>query len=209
MRLARAFAVTIITMGLFLVLMQTAVDAQDPGKENTKPFILLAAGDIAECDSEGSSQTAAQIQAVVATRVRSSAGISVAALGDNAYEEGSITNYLNCYAPTWGRFLTRTLPVVGNHEYLTPDAGGYVEYFGAAAGDPAKLYYSVNLPNNWLFVALNSNCSQVGGCDTGAAAGGVAARRCWPPTRASASLPPCTSCRSAAARMATTHGPNH
>jgi acid phosphatase type 7 len=166
-RLARAIAITTITMGFFLALMQTAVDAQDPGQENIKPFILLAAGDIAECDSEGSSQTAAQIQAVVDTRVRSSAGISVAVLGDNAYEEGSITNFLNCYGPTWGQFLTRTLPVVGNHEYLTPDAGGYVAYFGARAGDPAKLYYSVNLPNNWLFVALNSNCSQIGGCGAG------------------------------------------
>lgn len=167
MRLARTVGITIITLGLFLLLMQTAVAAKDAPEGDAKPFILLAAGDIAQCDAAGSSQTAAQIQEVVATRLRSSAGISVAALGDNAYEEGTIADYMNCYHPTWGQFLDRTLPVVGNHEYLTPDAGGYVEYFGAAAGDPAKLYYSVSLPNNWLFVALNSNCSQVGGCDKG------------------------------------------
>ena len=69
---------------LFLVLMQTTARAQD-----LNPFVLLAAGDIAECDSVGSSQTAAQIQAIVATRLSASAGISVAALGDLAYEVGN------------------------------------------------------------------------------------------------------------------------
>ncbi len=152
---------------LLLLLMHTAAQAQNQGEESVKPFVLLAAGDIAECDSIGSSQTAAQIQDVLAARLSASAGISVAALGDNAYESGTITDYRDCYGPTWGKFLLRTLPVVGNHEYMTPGAAGYVAYFGARGGDPAKLYYSVRLPNNWLFIALNSNCSQVGGCQEG------------------------------------------
>src|SRR5215212_6656120 len=54
----------------------------------------------------------------------------------------------------------------GNHEHLTSGATGYYGYFGAAAGDPQKGYYSYEL-GSWHVVALNSNCSQVGGCDAG------------------------------------------
>ena len=39
----------------------------------------------------------------------------------------------------------RTVPVVGNHEYNTGSAQAYFDYFGAAAGDPAKGYYSTDL----------------------------------------------------------------
>lgn len=162
-----AAAAAVTGAALLLLLMQTVAQAQNNSEQSAKPFVLLAAGDIAECDSIGSSQTAAQIQDVLAARLSASVGISVAALGDNAYEMGTITDYQDCYDPTWGRFLVRTLPVVGNHEYLTPGAAGYVAYFGARAGDPTKLYYSAVLPNNWLFVALNSNCAQVGGCEEG------------------------------------------
>ena len=55
---------------------------------------------------------------------------------------------------------------VGNHDYYTPLAEGYYNYFGAAAGDPTKGYYSFNL-GAWHIVMLNSNCAQVGGCDAG------------------------------------------
>jgi acid phosphatase type 7 len=171
MRFKRSISATVLaattTAALLLLLMHTVAQAQNNSADSARPFVLLAAGDIAQCDSIGSSQTAAQIQAVLAARISASAGISVAALGDNAYESGTIIDYQECYDPTWGRFLARTLPVVGNHEYETPDAAGYVAYFGARAGDPAKLYYSERLPNNWLFIALNSNCSQVGGCQEG------------------------------------------
>ena len=37
---------------------------------------------------------------------------------------------LDCYDPTWGRHKARTMPVVGNHEYVGPDADGYFAYFG-------------------------------------------------------------------------------
>ncbi len=40
---------------------------------------------------------------------------------------------------------------------------GYFDYFGAAAGDRTKGYYSFNL-GAWHIVILNSNCSKVGGC---------------------------------------------
>ena len=59
-------------------------------------------------------------------------------------------------------------PVAGNHEYLTGSAAGYYGYFGGAAGDAAKGYYSWNI-GAWHLIALNSECSQGPriGCATG------------------------------------------
>ena len=65
--------------------------------------------------------------------------------GDLAYPNGSDEDFANCYGPTWGRFKDRTRPAPGNHEYNTDGASGYVRYFGAAAGDPTKGYYSYEL----------------------------------------------------------------
>jgi hypothetical protein len=62
--------------------------------------------------------------------------------------------------------------VVGNHEYLTPGAAGYFDFFngpGAAtgpAGERGKGYYSFDV-GAWHLVALNSNCTRVGGCWAG------------------------------------------
>jgi hypothetical protein len=85
------------------------------------------------------------------------------------YPNGTATEFTNCYNPTWGRHKARTRPVPGNHEYLTANASGYYGYFGSAAGDPAKGYYSFDLANNWHAIALNSECAAVGGCGTGSA----------------------------------------
>ncbi len=55
----------------------------------------------------------------------------------------------------------RTYPVTGNHDYdSSSTAAGYFGYFGAAAGDPTKGYYSYDL-GAWHIVVLNSNASFV------------------------------------------------
>ena len=56
----------------------------------------------------------------------------------------------------------RTNPSPGNHEYNTSGATGYYGYFGAAAGDPTKGYYSYNL-GTWHIVVLNSEISTATG----------------------------------------------
>jgi hypothetical protein len=61
-----------------------------------------------------------------------------------------------------------TRPAPGNHEYNTAGATGYYAYFGAAAGDPARGYYSYDV-GTWHLVALNSNCAAIGGCGAGSA----------------------------------------
>jgi hypothetical protein len=116
--------------------------------------VIIAAGDIASCSSPGDEQTAAlldRINGVVIT------------LGDNVYESGTLDEFNNCYAPTWGRQKERTFPSVGNHEYKTAGAMGYFSYFGAAAGEPQKGYYSYDI-GEWHIIAINANCSEIGGC---------------------------------------------
>ena len=116
--------------------------------------VLIAAGDIAGCGIEKDAETALLLDNLPGT---------VAVLGDNVYEDGTAQEYTNCYAPTWGRHKTRTRPTPGNHEYHATAAAPYFAYFGAAAGEPGKGYYSYNL-GAWHIVVLNSNCDDMGGC---------------------------------------------
>jgi hypothetical protein len=117
----------------------------------------VGAGDIASCISDGDEATANLLDAIPGT---------VFTTGDNAYDSGTDGEYAYWYAPTWGRHKDRTMPSPGNHEYNTVGAAGYFNYFGAAAGDPTKGYYSYDL-GAWHIVVINSNCDQVGGCGSG------------------------------------------
>jgi acid phosphatase type 7 len=117
--------------------------------------VLVGAGDIASCDDlAGAEATAKLIEKIPGT---------VFAVGDLAYPDGSEEQFAKCYDPTWGRFRDRTRPSPGNHEYHG-EASAYSRYFGAAAGDARKGYYSYEL-GGWHIVVLNSECKEVGGCD--------------------------------------------
>lgn len=95
-------------------------------------------------------------------------------LGDGQYETGQIGTWAAGYDPTFGQLRAITYPVPGNHEYLAAprDGAGYFDYwngpgaFSGPAGDRDKGYYSFNL-GAWHIVALNTNCSKAGGCETG------------------------------------------
>lgn len=144
----------------FLALL--ACGAPAPAQELTPPPAsdpaLVGAGDIADCSEIGwARKTAELIEKIDGT---------VFTLGDHAYESGTPAEFSRCYAPTWGRFKDRTRPTPGNHDYGTSGAAGYFAYFGAAAGDPKKGYYSYEL-GAWHVIVVNSNCRQVGGCRRG------------------------------------------
>jgi acid phosphatase type 7 len=113
--------------------------------------VMVGAGDIAHCSTTTDEATAKLLDGISGT---------VFTLGDNAYNSGTSAEFANCYNPTWGRHKARTKPSVGNHEYLTSGASGYFGYFGAAAGDPKKGYYSYDR-GDWHVIVLNSNCSNV------------------------------------------------
>ena len=132
-----------------------------PGASDAPVAVLVGAGDIAECSRGPDAETADLVESV--------SGI-VFTLGDNAYENGSPADFQDCYGPTWGRpsIKSRTMPVVGNHEYQTRDAAGYFQYFGTAAGDPDEGWYAYDA-GAWRIYVLNSNCDEVGGCEAGSA----------------------------------------
>lgn len=122
-------------------------------------MVLLAAGDIANCQALSGAEATAKI-------IESIPDATVAALGDLALSNGSAEEFADCYDKTWGAFKSRTRPAPGNHEYHTKGANPYFDYFGAAAGDPKKGYYSYQL-GTWHIIALNGECQEIGGCQTG------------------------------------------
>jgi hypothetical protein len=114
---------------------------------------IVTAGDIAQC---GSAPAAASAAASTARLVSAQDG-AVLTLGDTTYPVGALSEFLNCFEPTWGAFKSRIRPVPGNHEYMTPGAEGYFTYFGAQAGPSDRRgYYSYDYAG-WHFIALNSN----------------------------------------------------
>lgn len=111
---------------------------------------FIGAGDIAYCSKYHNWDEA------TAKIIDQYPDATVFTLGDNAYPDATAEDYANCYDPSWGRFKARTKPVPGNREYYSPGANGYFDYFGAAAGDPTKGYYSFDL-GAWHIVVINDN----------------------------------------------------
>ena len=130
--------------------------------------VIAAAGDI----SCAPTSRAACRMMDTATALGFAAPDVVLALGDLQYEEGEFVNFTRMYTPSWGRYKPITRPVAGNHEYQTPGAQGYFDYFNGPnqlngpAGDRRRGYYSFHL-GAWNVIALNSNCREVGGCHLG------------------------------------------
>ena len=134
-----------------------ALAGNGPGAAGGDGFVLVGAGDIASCVSDGDEATASLLDSI---------GGDVFTVGDHAYEAGTPIEFAACYEPSWGRHKSRTRPSPGNHDYLTPGASAYFAYFGARAGDASKGYYSYDL-GSWHVIVLNSNCSDIGGCGPG------------------------------------------
>lgn len=132
----------------------TASGASPSGSE-PPTVVLTGAGDVADCRKTSAGKTSDLLIDQPGT---------IFTAGDNAYEDGSPTEFASCYAPTWGRVVDRTLPAVGNHDWVTPGAAGYLGYFGRAAAPEGTTWYSIEL-GAWHVIVLDSNCAKVGGCD--------------------------------------------
>jgi acid phosphatase type 7 len=142
---------------VFILLTRAPANGSPIGSASAGGAVIVAAGDIADCGSNGDEETAALLSKI---------GGTVITLGDNAYEQGSRHDYDSCYSPSWGSQKARTKPAPGNHEYESPDSAPYFTYFGAAAGPSGKGYYAYDLAR-WRIYSLNSNCSSIGGCKVG------------------------------------------
>jgi len=130
--------------------------------------VIAAAGDIACPPTDGnfSGKSIGTCQQRATSDLLLSGLAGVLTLGDNQYDNNVYADYLKSFDPSWGRVKALIHPAIGNHEYLTSGAAGYFQYFGSAAGAVGKGYYSFDI-GAWHLIALNSNCSQVGGCSAG------------------------------------------
>ena len=151
----------ILLLALPLAFLGTLCWLGREATSQTSDPVLIGAGDIAD----GFNLTLANALATAAL-LDANPTATVFADGDLAYNNGNDTDFTKSYDPTWGRARNRTIPVIGNHEYSSLNGAGYFNYFGTAAGDPTKGYYSLDL-GAWHVVVVNSNCSNVGGCGVG------------------------------------------
>jgi hypothetical protein len=150
--------------------VQAAAASSDP--------VIAAAGDIA-CDpansafNNGLGNSNACRQKYTSDLLVNASLSAVLDLGDNQYYCGGYQAFMQSYNLSWGRVKSITHPSVGNHEYLTSGgtgctitnvgAAGYYQYFGLSAGKVGQGYYSFDI-GTWHIIALNSNCTDAGGC---------------------------------------------
>jgi Calcineurin-like phosphoesterase/Thrombospondin type 3 repeat len=122
----------------------------DPGSAR-----LVGAGDIA---AKGSADIA------TGDLIDARPDARVFTAGDNAYPNGSTSDFTNKYEAAWGLFKNRTSPSPGNHDYRTSGASAYKNYFGSLATPPpnGKTYYAYDL-GAWRIYSLDSNISMAMG----------------------------------------------
>jgi hypothetical protein len=122
--------------------------------------ILIAAGDIAICGTNGAEMTGALVDSLI--RVDSAANVetAVVTMGDNAYPSGNLgsrATFVRCFGPSWGkdRIMHVIHPAPGNHDFETTNGPSYYGYFGNKAGPTGLGYYSYDI-GKWHVVSLNS-----------------------------------------------------
>ena len=155
LRLVLAAVIVAVLSAVFAVLADPvhqgaprAIPPRPAAVAGARGTVVLAAGDIGRCDSEEDEYTARLLDRRPGT---------VLMLGDAAYPAGTAAEFARCYAPTWGRHRSRTHAVAGNHDYRTPGAAGFFDYFGLPEGARRRTgYYSLDL-GGWHVVALDSN----------------------------------------------------
>jgi hypothetical protein len=95
-----------VAVALAVAAILLLSDGSSSAQAQTTSAVLVGAGDIASCDSTGDTATSRLLGSIAGT---------VLTIGDNAYKEGTLSQYTNCYGPSWGQFKARTMPAVGNH----------------------------------------------------------------------------------------------
>src|ERR671911_1823773 len=120
------------------------------------PVTLVGAGDIANCTHNNDEATAKLLGSTLRSLTPDGSlppleQARVLAMGDNAYPRGTRAQFANCYdnyrltdgspydfsrPAWWGQYKDRTMPVLGNHEYMNSDdpsiaSKPYFDYFSA------------------------------------------------------------------------------
>ncbi len=124
-----------------------------------KPHVLVAVGDIACSQAQKKSASSDECQeARVADLIRSINPEQIILLGDIQYNSGD--EFVETFQPLWSDLIEKSYPVLGNHEYESPNAEGFFDFFGYI---PEQGYYSFDAGEARVF-ALNTNCYDID-CD--------------------------------------------
>jgi hypothetical protein len=156
----------VVIVALFILACKPPVNLTPPPAASPAPVVALSGasvmigvGDIASCTQRLSYGTARLVDSVLRADSIAKVDNAVFTLGDNAYNSGTTAEFNQCFTPSWGdpqKGIIKSLhPSPGNHEYYTASADGYYKYFGLAAGDIGKGYYSYDV-GTWHVVVLNS-----------------------------------------------------
>ena len=106
----------------------------------------MGAGNIGNCSGTGDEATEALMDGIPGT---------VFTTG-NSTTDGTLTSLTKCYEPSWGKLKSRTRPAAGKKDYLAASGAAYYSYYGVAAGDADKGYYSYDV-GDWHIIVLNTN----------------------------------------------------
>jgi calcineurin-like phosphoesterase family protein len=128
----------------------------------TGASVLIGTGDIGNCGNtgnQGAKATAKLMDSVLRADSAAKVHDEAFTLGDNAYPGGSVQDFAECFATTWGdssKLIMKNIrPAVGNHEHTAGMAAPYYKYFGSHAGPSDKGYYSYTV-GEWHAIVLNS-----------------------------------------------------
>ena len=128
----------------------------------TGASVMIGVGDIAVCGTDGDERTAALVDSVLKADSVAKVNDEVFTLGDNAYPDGSASNFALCWAQSWGdtarRIMRKIHPAPGNHEYQSVGSAPSFQYFeskGVKAGSSTKGVYSYDV-GEWQAIVLNS-----------------------------------------------------
>ncbi|SDY99164.1 Calcineurin-like phosphoesterase, partial [Modestobacter sp. DSM 44400] len=106
-----------VTLGLAAVLASSGMTLLGAPSASAASCTVAAAGDIAGSDDYRAGAAA------TADLILGEDPEMVLALGDLAYDKGTVSEFKNYYHPTWGQFQSKTEAVPGNHEARSGDAG--------------------------------------------------------------------------------------
>jgi hypothetical protein len=131
--------------------------------ESGTPAVLVGAGDISSSGTRDD-QTGDLIEALLPPN-----GVAwgVFTTGDNAYPDGTYTNY-QVYDASWGSFRSSTRPTYGNHDYYGSSTAVGSEQYWNEGPDPtpvrvsnAASFYAYDVSNsNWRAIVLNSGSTE-------------------------------------------------
>lgn len=121
--------------------------------------VMIGTGDIAVCGNDGDEMTASLVDSVYKADSVLDVETVVFTIGDNVYPGGSASDFSSCFGSSWGNrrksIMKSIRPAPGNHDYRTPGAATYYDYFGTRAGPRGRGYYSYDV-GEWHVVSLNS-----------------------------------------------------